>query len=330
MRGLDISSSKYLDMSYFIDSLQTDHEAFLLYCRRRLLELGFDPESIYDPGFSAAASYDPALVENFVSKIKNEKLTIENIKLLKEYYLNLLSISEFVLYNSVEKKTPDIDIEGKNEQKLKIQELERSKISSDLHDSSIQILTGLVHKVELMQRLIDFDIPRVKTELSSVIDDLKRSISDLRNLIFNLRAPSFLDFSLKETIEDYCNYKNVNRKFNVIVTASGEEGDLYPVIKSNLYRIAQEAFNNILSHSEGDSAFIRLEYAQDRVLLSVKDNGVGVDESILSGQSLGKKHFGLLIMRERAQILGGSFDIISSKTEGMEIRVSVPRIPEGN
>ena len=329
MRGLDISSTKYLEMNYFIDSLISEHEAFQLYCENHLLELGIDPAEADKEGFSSKNYPEPDKVDNYIEKRRSMIDGTKKLLVLKEYYLNLLSISEFVLYNSVETGTNaiDKDIPGKNAQKLKIQELERSKISSDLHDSSIQILTGLVHKCELIQRLLDFDIQRAKLELSSVVEGIKQSISNLRGLIFNLRAPSFLDFSLKESIEDYTSYKNKDRKVIVKVTTEGDEGSLNMVVKSNIYRICQEAFNNVLSHSNGDRAEINIKYTEKEIILSIKDNGVGVDLAALQESQLGKKHFGILIMKERTEIIGGKFEFISSLNQGAEVRVVLPKIP---
>ncbi|MCR5824541.1 MAG: hypothetical protein K6G60_08955 [Lachnospiraceae bacterium] len=331
MRGLDISSTQYLEMNYFIDSLMTDHEAFILYIDNRLSSLGISREDYENPDFSSKDHPESPLINDLLDKRRKMSETITKIGLLKEYYLNLLSISEFVLYNSSEHKDDysEMNISGQSYRKLKIQELERSKISSDLHDSSIQILTGLVHKCELIQKLLDIDVSRVKIEISSVIEDLKRSISDLRSLIFNLRAPSFMDFSLRESIEDFCSYKNKDRKVSVVVLSEGDENDLLPIVKSNLYRICQEAFSNILSHADASRAKIFIRYSTDEILLNITDNGVGIDEELFLNNSLGKKNFGLLIMKERAEILGGRFEVFSPETGGTEIRVFIPRFPEG-
>ncbi|MCR5585559.1 MAG: sensor histidine kinase [Lachnospiraceae bacterium] len=329
MIGLDISSTQYLEMTYFIDSLITDCEARLVYYDQQLSSLGVDLKKLDDPSFVSSDYFNPSSVDYFLELRKKDKDVMEKLYGLKRYYLNLLSISEFTLYNASDKNNDidELNVPGKNLKKLKLRELERSKFSSDLHDSSIQLLTGLVHKCELISRLMDFDVTRSRMELSSVISDLKNAISDLRGFIFNLRAPSLTDFSLVESIEDYCNYKNKDRKVKVVIKTVGEEGDLSPVSKSNLYRICQEAFNNVLSHSDGDRADIIITYNENNVVLTVKDNGSGFDESLLSDDRLGKKNFGLLIMKERAEIIGGSFEI-KSVDHCTEVNVSVPKTPE--
>ncbi len=329
MRGLDISSTKYLEMNYFIDSLITDHEAYVLYYEDQLKKLGFDPELFDRADVSFDQCTDPSSAEIYFHRRLTFKDRLKNIYMLKDYYINLLSISEFVLYHSNDNKQGDeSEIPGPSIKKLNIQELERSKISSDLHDSSIQLLTGLVHKCELINRLLDFDVPKVKSEVSSVIVDLKQAISDLRSLIFNLRAPSFLDFSLKDSLEDYCKYKNKDSRVLVNIEVEGSENCLIPAVKSNIYRICQEAFNNILSHSDGDKAIIHLIFSDKEVVISVKDNGCGIDPDILNSNALGKKNFGLLIMKERAEILRGRFELISSPNEGTEVLVHIPNNPE--
>ncbi len=330
MRGLDISSTKYLEMNYFIDSLITDHEAYVLYYENKLAKLGFDAKDLDNDKLSLESCSDPENALIYFNRRLAFKDRLKNIFLLRDYYINLLSISEFMLYHSGENNNEDEseDIPGMSLKRLKIQELERSKISSDLHDSSIQLLTGLVHKCELIRRLLDFDLPKVKDEVNSVIVDLKHAISDLRSLIFNLRAPSFLDFSLKESLEDYCKYKDKDSKVDVTVSVQGNENSLLPVVKSNIYRICQEAFNNILAHSDGDKAFIDLSFNDKESVISISDNGCGFDFDILNNNDLGKKHFGLLIMKERSEILGGSFDINSTSDNGTTVLVHIPNNPE--
>ncbi len=329
MIGLDISSTQYLEMTYLIDSLITDYEARLVYYDQQISSLGVDPEQLDDHSFSSSEYDNSSSIDYFYELRKNDKEVIDKMYKLKSYYLNLLSISEFTLYNSADKGTDvdDLNVSGMNLKKLTLRELERSKFSSDLHDSSIQLLTGLVHKCELTLRLMDFDLTRSRLEMSSVISILKTAISDLRGFIFNLRAPSLSDFSLIESIEDYCNYKNKDRKVKVIVKTVGVEDKLSPISKSNLYRICQEAFNNVLAHSEGDRADIIFTFSDDVVKLTVRDNGSGFDDSILSDDRLGKKNFGLLIMKERAEIIGGTFEI-RSIDHGTEVNVTVPVFPE--
>ncbi len=330
MRGLDISSSKYLDMTYFIDSLITECDARLVYYDKQLSALGVNPGDEMAPEFSPSDYFNPSSVEYFLDLKAHDLNNAHMLTNLKEYYINLLSISEFTLYNSVDQNTDFSDecsVEN-NIKRLKITELERSRISSDLHDSSIQILTGLVHRCEFIIKLLDFDLPRSKMELFSVISDLKDAINGLRALIFNMRAPSLSDFSLEESIEDYCNYKNKNRKVSVFVSSSGEEKDFSPIGKSNLYRIFQEAFNNILSHSDGNRADIHIDYGENDVTMTIRDNGKGINDDILSKNTLGKKNFGLLIMKERTEIIGGSFCVSSIKPGGTEVKVCVPRNPE--
>ncbi len=330
MHGLDISSTKYLEMTYFLDSLIVDSEARLAYFEKKFKEFGVDINFLDDPSFSSSSYFDPKAVDFYIDQRKHELEVNNNLHELKRYYLNLLSISEFTLFNSTDKPNKDInsEIQGKSLKKLKLRELERSKISSDLHDSIIQTLTGLVHQCEFVLRLTDFDITRTKMEVSSVIDDLKSSISELRSIIFNLRAPSLSDFSLIESVEDYCNYKNRDRSVVFSFSTAGDETGIYPVVKSNVYRICQEAINNILYHSQAKNAEITISYTDDTVFLSVKDNGIGIPDAVFSDISIGQKHFGLLIMKERSEIIGGNFTIGSLETGGTEIKVSLPKVPE--
>ena len=208
---------------------------------------------------------------------------------------------------------------------VQLQDIERTKISADLHDSAIQTLTGMVHKAEFALRLADVDIIQMKLEFVSIIKDLKETISSLREMVFNLRAPSLNDFSLLDAISDYCTYKNKNNAVEIIIKSQGDELNTSKAVKSTLYRICQESFTNFLKHSEAKKCEINLNYSDTDVFFSVSDDGTGFDFSILTNTNIKTNNFGLLIMKERTELLGGKFELCSGKFGGTEIRVTVSK-----
>ena len=98
------------------------------------------------------------------------------------------------------------------------------------------------------------------------------------------------------------------------------EGRLRPEAEQELYRVAQEALNNVLKHAHASRVAVRLDVAADRATLEVADDGVGFEPSLRGGDG-----FGLPGMRERAQRLGGTLDIESAPGAGTRVRVEVPR-----
>lgn len=208
---------------------------------------------------------------------------------------------------------------------LETQENERKRIARDLHDSTVQNLTNMMHKTELCTRLIDIDPIRAKLELQTMISTIKTTINDMRNIIFGLRPMSLDDLGLIATIERYIRDLTKNHDVDIALQINAEEKRILPIINLTLFRIVQEACNNAIKHGKAKKIVIKIEYEEEGILLSINDNGLGFEEStykeakanIFSG-------YGLSMMKERIIILTGEFDIQSKKNEGTTIRVKVP------
>lgn len=209
---------------------------------------------------------------------------------------------------------------------LKTQEMDRNRISRDLHDSTVQSLTSFGHKLEYCTRMVDKDPAKVKLELQSLINLNKEIINDMREIIFDLRPMSLNNIGLVSTIEAYCQHLRRNDNLDVVFKILGQEQALSSITSVTLYRILQEACNNSLKHSKAKKIYIRISFTDSTVELDVDDNGVGFDvlatearlqEDFLHG-------FGLSTMRERAKLLSGTFSVNSKPGFGTKIHVSVP------
>lgn len=209
---------------------------------------------------------------------------------------------------------------------LETQEMDRNRISRDLHDSTVQSLTSLGHKMEYCSKLVEKDPIRVKLELQSMIDLNKEIINDMREIIYDLRPMSLNNIGLVSTVEAYCLHLRRNDNFDVVFKVEGEERGLTSIVSVTLYRIIQEACNNAIRHSKAKRVFVRIAFLNHNIELDVEDNGVGFDinevedrakEDILHG-------FGLSTMRERTRLLSGSFTVDAKPGAGTKIHILVP------
>jgi two-component system sensor histidine kinase DegS len=208
---------------------------------------------------------------------------------------------------------------------LEAQEIDRQRIARDLHDSTVQSLTSLVHKAELCVKLIDIDTTRAKLELTSMSNTIKTVINDMRGIIYNLKPMTLDDLGLTITLERYANRLMDLNNINVIIHSNEETKEILPVIKVTLFRIIQEACNNVIKHANASIISIDINYEEHYVTVSIKDNGAGFD--INNSNSDGSKHsssFGLSIMKERISLLSGTVDIKSEKGKGTTVIVSAP------
>ena len=209
---------------------------------------------------------------------------------------------------------------------LEAQEMERKRIARDLHDSTVQSLTNIVHKTEYCGKMIDKDPLQVKFELMDMMDRLHESIDDMRRIIYDLRPMSIDDLGFIPTIQRFIQQnkkEHENIEFKVRVTSESDEVDLPPVVTLTLFRIIQESCNNIFKYAEANNVTISIHYGEEEIVLEIVDDGVGFDKGDI-GKDKKSSGFGLSIMQERAQLLCGEFSIQSEIGKGTSVLVSVP------
>jgi two-component system sensor histidine kinase DegS len=208
---------------------------------------------------------------------------------------------------------------------LETQENERKRIARDLHDSTVQNLTNMMHKTELCTRLIDIDPVRAKLELQTMINTIKSTINDMRSIIFGLRPMSLDDLGLIATIERYIRDLKKNHDMDISLKVNDEEKSILPVINLTLFRIVQEASNNAIKHGKAKKIIIELNYEEDNIELCIYDNGIGFKkDTYMETKANMFSGYGLSMMKERVLLLSGDFNIESSENKGTKILVKVP------
>ncbi len=204
---------------------------------------------------------------------------------------------------------------------MTVQEEERQRIARDLHDTSLQTLAHLVHKLELCNLYMDKDVFQAKLEILSIRQSLKDVIEEIRNTIFDLRPMSFDDLGVKETFNRFIERENQDKKFKI--TSEVEEiGFSVELITLTLYRVVQECVSNAIKHSEGDHIHIVAKEVSDNMYqVVIEDNGKGFTMQEANEKT---NHFGLTIMRERVSILNGTIDIQSEIGKGTKVIIEFP------
>lgn len=208
---------------------------------------------------------------------------------------------------------------------LESQEAERKRIARDLHDSIVQVLTNLVHKCEICSKIMDMDSIRAKLELEIMSKTLKDTISEMRNIIYDLRPMSFDDLGLQVTLERALKSIDAGTDMKVSFTVEGDEQELSPIVQLTIFRIVQECANNSIKYSKGKELDIRLIYEASTVLLEISDDGKGF-EYAENTENRDDNHtgFGLGMMRERVALLSGYIDIDTALGKGTVVRVTIP------
>lgn len=202
---------------------------------------------------------------------------------------------------------------------LDIQEKERQRIARDLHDTSLQSLIHLIHKLEICSKYMDTDIIQAKLEIATCNKLLRQLIQEGRDQIFNLRPMSFDDFGFVEVME--------RLKMNLVTNSSMDiQFDIDPIdtkqtlVLITIYRIIQEAANNAIKHSNGSVLRVTGKMTDELYEITIVDNGIGISKD----KTKHSNHFGLAMIEEQVQLLSGLISYHSELGKGTEIEIIIP------
>jgi two-component system, NarL family, sensor histidine kinase DegS len=200
------------------------------------------------------------------------------------------------------------------------QESERQRLSRQMHDGPAQALSNFILQTEIAMRLLEVDPVQAREELSNLKVSAMGTFQKVRNFIFELRPMMLDDLGLVPTIRKYGEAFREQTNLEINVTVTGTERRLEPYIEVMIFRAIQELIGNASRHSQASTVKVLLDMGDQLIRVTVDDNGKGVDTEILEqGNSLGLK-----LIKERAEMLGGTFEIDSAVGKGTRIGFSVP------
>ena len=200
------------------------------------------------------------------------------------------------------------------------QETERQRLSRQMHDGPAQALSNFILQTEIAMRLMDVDAAQARDELNNLKASAMGTFQKVRNFIFELRPMMLDDLGLAPTVRRYADAFKEQAGLDIGVTITGHERRLEPYLEVMLFRALQELLGNAARHSQANLVKVILDLGEDRIRVSVDDNGKGFDpDSIQQGNSLGLK-----LIRERTEMLGGSFEVDSAVGKGTRILFAVP------
>jgi signal transduction histidine kinase len=197
---------------------------------------------------------------------------------------------------------------------------ERNRLARDLHDSVVQKLFGVVLAAQSAATLFDRDRESARAQVEKLQELTQDAIQELRSLIFQLRPPAVESDGLAAALAKHVQVLRRVHRQDIDLTATGEPR-LRPDVDDEVFRIAQEALHNALRHAAAARLEVALEESKGRLILTVRDDGVGFDPAATDHRS---RRLGLTSMEERAASLGGTLGIDSTPGEGTTIRLEVP------
>lgn len=199
------------------------------------------------------------------------------------------------------------------------QEEERNRLARELHDDTIQAVIALKQRVQLAQKSVKDQAG--KQSLQGLEGLAEQTIENLRRLTRALRPIYLEDLGLVTALEMLARETSQNNHLLVDFQKHGRERRLPHETELALYRIAQEALNNIVKHSKATHSELKMDFDTTQMLMEIVDNGTGFDMPKSPTDFAQSGHFGLLGIRERADLIGARLEIESGVGKGTRLTV---------
>lgn len=214
-------------------------------------------------------------------------------------------------------------------QLFSIQEEERKRIGRELHDETAQSLVALATSLEMIRVKLPETDAELKTQVKSLQQLALHTLDEMNNLIYELRPSMLDDLGLVAAARAFASRElqaaGVELDFRVV----GREKRLAATLESTLFRVIQEAINNIVRHAQARHVSVLLQLKRKRVVVRIADDGRGFDVKEALNTRQGMRGLGLLGMRERVLLVDGTLEIKSSAGgSGTEIALEIP-VAEG-
>ncbi len=197
---------------------------------------------------------------------------------------------------------------------------ERNRLARELHDSVTQSLFSMTLITQALPRILESDYAHARERVERLNELARGALAEMRALIFQLRPAAMEDEPLADALRKYAEAFRGRERVDVEVVIDPTLRLPSPV-EEGIFRIAQEALNNVAKHAKATSVSLALEVGGEVVALEVVDDGVGF---AAEASERGRSGLGITSMRERAELLGGSLSIETASGTGSRVRVQIP------
>ncbi len=200
---------------------------------------------------------------------------------------------------------------------------ERTRIARELHDTLLQSFHGLMYRFQAVLMLLPGEPVKARQMLEGAVDQASQAITEGRDAVQGLRASATEMNDLADAIRELAAEASDGEAASVRIHVEGAARKLHPIVRDEVFRIADEALSNAIRHASAKQVEVEIRYDVREFRLRVRDDGAGIDPAVL--QAGGREgHFGLRGMRERAQAVGGKLRLWSALDTGTEVELIIP------
>lgn len=274
------------------------------------LEIDFLKEREKD--LTAKIRLNAQLQESYISTINRSKQLTQQLETVNDYLgnkmLDLISDIQDLRYRQV---YSEYIIYG--------QEEERMRLARDIHDGPAQSMAGISFKAEYCKKIIDKDVPKCKSELGVLAGLVRGTLDEVRKIIFNLRPMAIDDLGFYPAIANFLEKISFEHNLTYNLKTTGKVIRLQKHVEVALYRVVQEAVNNIIKHSNAEKFDVTINFEEDEISFKIQDYGQGFDLN----KSKREDSFGIMGINERLNLLGSELHISSTPNRGTTLKFNL-------
>jgi two-component system sensor histidine kinase DegS len=276
------------------------------------------------PRTDIRTAYDSALdaqqrlfvMRGQLEKLQSDRNHIERYKLLLEKVFQAIEGGNLPQKPRVRAFTPT---DQTVEMMIQAQEAERQRLARQMHDEPAQALSNFILQTEIAMRLFDLDQAKAREELSNLKTAATATFQKVRDFIFELRPMMLDDLGLTPTLNRYVEAFKEQYGLEVRMSVGGMEQRIEPYIEVMIFRAIQELLGNAARHSQATAIEVHIDVIDMMVNVLVEDNGKGFDV----GPAI-ERGVGLKLIRDRVQMMNGTFDVVSDLGKGTNVNFRIP------
>jgi two-component system sensor histidine kinase DegS len=274
-----------------------------------------DIRSAYDSALEAQQRL--FIMRGQIDKLQSDQHHIEHYVNILDRISQTLESNDFSIRNG---NNNQMDVAKTVEMIIQAQEAERGRLARKMHDGPAQALSNFILQTEIAMRLFDSDHAKAKEELVEVKTDASSTFQKVRDFIFDLRPMMLDDLGIMPTISRYIETFKEQSGIEVRLISTGVEQRFESYIEVMVFRAIQELLGNITLHSQATQVIVQVDSSPNGLRVSIEDNGKGFEIDKVEN----KGGMGLKVIRDRVQMLGGTFEVHSTPGQGAHILFQIP------
>ena len=251
---------------------------------------------------------------------------MESISLKADEFLQNSSMALHVLQGNI-KRFSGLAEQAKQKEQMGLwliesMELERRKIARELHDGPAQTLASILIRVDILSYLCKEDLVKLEEVTKGIREMGQECLDDIRRMMFDLKPSTMQNLGLIKALDKYFRGYAAKYDFSIDFSYTGTVKNLPFSLDVALFRMIQEAITNVRKHAGVKKAQVKIQFKPTRLLATIEDEGKGFQMEQYEQEKT--ESYGIINLKERAELLGGFIKIISEAGVGTKVMIEVP------